>query len=110
MCQIESVYGQVGRRLREVRERLGLTQAEVAKRLGMAGVTYHNYEIAQRRVPVVELKRIAALFDVPISYFLGEQLTPEQMVGLQYHALTAEQQIFVRQMIQFLRERATPAA
>lgn len=40
--------------LREMREAAGLTQRELAKRLGLSHTMVHNSEVAERRVDVME--------------------------------------------------------
>ena len=53
----------------ETRMKSGLTQRQVAERLGVATTTVSQYE-ADRRIPRPEIReRYAELFNVPISYF-----------------------------------------
>lgn len=56
--------------LRQARERAGLTQLDVAKRLQ----TYSSYvskcESGERRVDVIELAEFCKLYDVRLSAFL----------------------------------------
>jgi transcriptional regulator with XRE-family HTH domain len=51
-------YVAVGRALAEARERAGLTQQELAKRLRKPQSFVSSYERGQRRVDVLELLRI----------------------------------------------------
>lgn len=57
-------------RLRKARLEAGLTQVEVAKKLGRPQSHVSNVESGQQRVDVVELKRFARLYGKNISYFL----------------------------------------
>lgn len=56
-------------RLRRAREEAGLTQAEVAQRLGRPQSFMSKCETGERRVDVVELFIFAQLYSVDIDYF-----------------------------------------
>lgn len=62
----------LGKRLREAREYLGLSQDEVATHLGIPRSALSNIERGQRGVDALELKRLAALYKQPASHFTGE--------------------------------------
>ncbi len=57
-------------RLRTARLEAGLTQTQVAKKIGRPQSHISNVESGQQRVDVVELKRFAKLYDKDINYFL----------------------------------------
>ena len=57
-------------RLRTARLEAGLTQTQVAKKLGRPQSHVSNIETGQQRVDVVELKRFSKLYDKDINYFL----------------------------------------
>ena len=60
-----------GVRLRELREKKKLSQAQVAKRLGITSSTICNYE-ANTRIPSTDmLTRLALFFSVSSDYLLG---------------------------------------
>lgn len=61
----------MGKRLKELREESGLTQKQVAEKLGVNSVTYLHYEKAQREPPLALLADMAAFFDVSVDYLLG---------------------------------------
>jgi transcriptional regulator with XRE-family HTH domain len=63
---------QLGVRLREARDYLGLSQEEVARSLGIPRSALSNIETGQRRVDALELKRLAELYKRPVGYFTGE--------------------------------------
>lgn len=60
-----------GDRLRALRQDLGMSQEEVAKKIGVSRPAYVNYEQGKSR-PVRKLKELAALFDVTTDYILGK--------------------------------------
>ena len=63
---------QLGERLRQAREYLGLSQEEVATYLKVPRTALTGVESGQRRVEAIELKRLAELYRQPVSYFTGE--------------------------------------
>lgn len=60
-----------GDRLRALRQDLGMSQEEVAKKIGVSRPAYVNYEQGKSR-PVRKLQELAALFNVTTDYILGE--------------------------------------
>ena len=63
---------QIARRLREARESLGLTQADVAKELGVHRPTISEIEAGRRAVTSLELYELSRIFAVPIADLLRE--------------------------------------
>jgi transcriptional regulator with XRE-family HTH domain len=61
----------VGQRIAKAREFLGLTQAVVAEKLGLARTTQVAIEQGRRPVSVGELYRYAEVLSRPLDYFLG---------------------------------------
>jgi transcriptional regulator with XRE-family HTH domain len=57
-------------RLREARKAAGLTQAQVAERLGKQQSYVSKVESGERRIDPVELKRFAVLYGRDTSSFL----------------------------------------
>ena len=68
----------LGERLREAREYVGLTQDEVAKRLGVPRSALSNIEAGQRKVDALELRTLARLYQRPTAWFTEEGETAEQ--------------------------------
>ena len=63
-----------GHRLRELREEKGLSQREVAERIGITRAAYNKYERGYSR-PVRRLAELACLFGVTSDYILGREAT-----------------------------------
>ena len=61
----------LGERLKELRFENRLTQAEIAKALGLNSVTYLRYEKSQREPPLELLITIADYYDVTLDYLFG---------------------------------------
>lgn len=66
---------QLASRLKEVREYLGLSQQEVAAALNVPRSAISLIESGQRRVDSVELKMLAKLYQRPVGFFTGEEVT-----------------------------------
>ena len=62
----------LGRRLREAREYLGLSQEFVAERLNVPRASISAMETGKRKVSSLELKQLARLYKQSIHFFLGE--------------------------------------
>jgi transcriptional regulator with XRE-family HTH domain len=57
-------------RLRKARRDAGLTQEEVARRLGARQALVSKVERGERRLDPIELSRFAALYGKPLAWFL----------------------------------------
>lgn len=57
-------------RLKEAREFANLSQGFVAEQTGLSRSAISEIERGQRKVESLELKRLAALYRMPIDYFL----------------------------------------
>ena len=57
-------------RLRKARLEAGLTQVQVAEKLGRPQSHISNVESGQQRVDVVELKHFAEMYGKKINYFV----------------------------------------
>ena len=57
--------------LREVRMEAGLTQEEVASRLGRPQSFVSKYETGERRLDVLELRQILTVVGLPLAEFVG---------------------------------------
>lgn len=74
---MEITREQLATRLRDTRQALGLTQAEVARRLGVHRPTVSEMEAGRRAVTSEELYRLARLYEVPVSTLLGASAEDE---------------------------------
>lgn len=65
---------QVGARIKEIRQHIGLTQAEVAKKLGIAKQSVTNYESGKSDPSIRNLIALATVLGVTTDYLLGRTL------------------------------------
>ena len=61
------------KRLRKLREGLGLSQGEAAKKLGISRTAYVKYETGESK-PIRKLQELSDLFNVSIDYLLGNDI------------------------------------
>jgi Zn-dependent peptidase ImmA (M78 family)/transcriptional regulator with XRE-family HTH domain len=69
---MEFTREQLAARLKDARRHLGLTQAQVAERLGMHRPTVSEIEAGRRAVTSEELYRFSRIYERPVSSFLRE--------------------------------------
>ncbi len=69
----EQEWRQLGERLRESREYLGLSQEAVAAYLEIPRAAISAMENGKRKVSSVELRKLAQLYKRPYAYFLGDE-------------------------------------
>jgi len=63
----------VASRLRQAREFAGLSQGQVAKLLNMHRPTVSEIEAGRRRVSADEIAQFAKIYDVGVSWLVGEE-------------------------------------
>jgi len=71
-AEYEEQYRAFLRQLRQARQDAGLTQQEVASRLGKPQSFVSKCESGERRVDVIELVRFASIYGKPLEFFLPE--------------------------------------
>ncbi len=62
-----------GKRIVELRKRQRLTQAELARSIGISRSALSLYEIEKREPDIETLNKLASLFMVPVGYILGNE-------------------------------------
>jgi transcriptional regulator with XRE-family HTH domain len=67
----DDIAVQIGRRLRDRRLELGLSQVDLARRLGVTYQQVQKYERGANRIAADRLHDLARILDVPIAYFYG---------------------------------------
>ena len=63
------VSPRIGARIQQAREELGITQQELAARLGCTQAALSNYELGKRRLYLANLEKIASVLRTPLGYF-----------------------------------------
>lgn len=65
-------YKQIIERLKKARTEANLKQSDVAKRLGKPQSYISKIEARERRVDILEIKKLANIYKKPVSFFIGE--------------------------------------
>src|SRR5262245_11654251 len=78
---------QIGQRIADAREFLGLTQSLVATRMGLARTTQVAIEQGRRAASVADLYRYSEVLSRPLDYFLGMGVWAKADFGPQLRAL-----------------------
>lgn len=104
---------EVAERLKNAREYLGFSQDQVAQYLGVPRSALSNMETGQRKVEVVELKRLAELYKRPVAYFTGETPPPSdalppdvEHLARKASRLTAKDRQELARFVDFLKLRS----
>lgn len=63
----------LGEHIKKARKHAGLTQAQLAERLGVATITIRQYELGKRQPRFEQLTLIADALDVSVSELLGSE-------------------------------------
>jgi len=81
----------LGKRLKELRINLGLTQVQVSERIGISTALISSYEVSSRYPSYDKLIKLATLYGVTTDYLLGldsrhfidvTSLTPVQLTAI----------------------------
>jgi transcriptional regulator with XRE-family HTH domain len=82
----------VYKRIRQLREELGLKQLELANKVGLTEAAISMYERNKRQPDYSILAKFAEIFDCSVDYLLGitnnrhEQLKPDEYTAVVAHA------------------------
>jgi len=71
------IYKDIGKKIQKARDEAGLSQEELASRLGYTQAALSNYELGKRRLYLANIEQIARELNKPLSYFLDEFAVPE---------------------------------
>lgn len=108
MLPIDEEQEQLGNRLRESREYLGLSQEFVSEHLGIPRASISAMENGKRKVSSLELKQLARIYKQPLSYFLdGEDFPTDATFNALYRTakdLSDQDREQVLRFAQFLRQ------
>jgi transcriptional regulator with XRE-family HTH domain len=97
-----------------LRKEQGLTQAELARLLGVSQQTVFAYELGDRRISLFTLVKLAKIFGVPVEALMGmtipvrpkRRLSPAGIRHAErFQQLSKTEQRFVKRIIDILLER-----
>ena len=96
-------------RLREARESAGLSQEDVAGKLGLPRPAISQIENGHRRVEALELARFAKLYARPLAFFADEEPVGTKRFDALHRtaaALSEKDRAEVLRFAEFLRQKA----
>lgn len=99
-------------RLKDLRKQAGLTQVDVAERLGISQPAYASWERGVKKPTQDNLVKIAQILSVSVDYLLGnsEEVVELDNIELLFRmnskGLTEEEKkVFKKELIEFMEER-----
>ena len=100
-------------RLKELRRQAGLTQVDVAEKLGISQPAYASWERGVKKPTQENLVKIAQILNVSVDYLVGnseeksdELDNIELLFRMNSKGLTDEEKvIFKKELIEFMEER-----
>lgn len=66
------IYKKIGKMIQKAREEAGLSQEELASRLGLTQAALSNYELGKRRLYLKNIEQIAKVLNKPLNYFMED--------------------------------------
>lgn len=90
-----------GRTLRELREKSGMSQKELAARVGVTPESISLYELHERKPKHETLVKLASVFRVTTDYLLGI----EKRKILDLSGLTDEDVYIIEQLVESMRNK-----
>jgi transcriptional regulator with XRE-family HTH domain len=96
-----NAYEKIGRKLQEAREEAGLSQGELAKKIGCTQASLSHYESGKRRLYLAELQRIGQIMGKPITYFLED---PEDKSPVQEDLKSLLEDPYIMEVLSAVRD------
>ena len=90
-----------GNTLKELRQKAGMTQKDLASKVGVTKSVISYYELSERSPSPEMLMKLAAVFHVSTDFLLGFQ--KQDIIDLS--GLNAEDKMLVRTMVDTLRKK-----
>ena len=119
-AESRAYFRALGAHITVLRKEQGMTQAELARALGVSQQTVFAYELGDRRVSVLIVAKLAKVFDMPVEELMGmrksqvlakRRLSPAGMRHAErFQQLRKTEQRFVKKIIDLLMEKRAPVA
>lgn len=97
----------IGDRIRQARENLGLSQEELAARIGKTQPSLSLYESGKRGIHIKDFPLLAKALNVPIGYFFGEDDIDDELLSIVYGLNDEHKQQIVKRLrleVQIIRD------
>lgn len=76
-------YSEIGTRIRQQRERIGLTQEQLGEACDLSASFVGHIERGTRKLSVESLYKLAAVLDVSVDYLLFDRMLQEDSLPLE---------------------------
>lgn len=86
--------------LKEKRKKLGLTQDDIAKKLGVHNTTYGNWELGKTEPNLTDLVKLADILNATTDELLGRNL---DLINLNY--LEDDQSLIIKAVLRMNKEQ-----
>lgn len=60
----------IGKKIKDARQRIGLSQEELGKRVGYSAMGISHFECGIRKIKIEDLEKIARALDIGVSFFI----------------------------------------
>src|SRR5687767_12331325 len=70
-AESRTFFRALGKHITELRKGIGMTQAELARAIGVSQQSVFAYELGDRRVSVLMLVKLARLFQISVEELMG---------------------------------------
>lgn len=81
------MMNEIGKRLKEVRVSLGLTQEGICEFIGIKQAQLSEYENGKKQISISVLSKLSDLYGVSIDYFVtGKGYEPQNITSLAFRA------------------------
>jgi transcriptional regulator with XRE-family HTH domain len=118
-AESRTFFRALGKHITKLRKGIGMTQAELARAIGVSQQTVFAYELGDRRVSLLMLVKLARIFDTTVEELAGlkMQIRPKRRLSPagvrhaeRYQQLSKTRQRFVTKIIDVLLEQQPSAA
>jgi transcriptional regulator with XRE-family HTH domain len=87
----QAMSREIGKMIREMRKAAGMSQMQLADKIGVSYQQVQKYEKGASKLNVPRLLQIAEIFGVPVMTFLEEPKTKVAEAHIPYQSLTDEE-------------------
>ena len=97
----------IGRRMRQAREEMGLTQEDLARQLNITGASLSRWEAGKHSIHGSDLIKLSHLLGKPPEWFLGEEVRTEDILLYNILSMTPAEQNELMEYAKYLRGKRT---
>lgn len=98
------IYG-LPEKLRDLREKSGLSQGDVARRLNIAASNISGYERGERSPSLSTIISLSYVYNCSVDYLLGKKQEDNSRVTVDITELTQEQRKIIYDMVGVLKKK-----